>query len=52
MEREMEARLREKYMLVDKTDPASIAAAQQVSHISDHYHYFVLCIRDVLIIST
>ncbi|GFR81071.1 kinesin-like protein [Elysia marginata] len=29
MEKEMEARLREKYMLVDKTDPASIAAAQQ-----------------------
>ncbi|KAK3794847.1 hypothetical protein RRG08_056685 [Elysia crispata] len=29
MEREMETRLREKYMLVDKTDPASIAAAQQ-----------------------
>ena len=52
MEREMEARLREKYMLVDKTDPASIAAAQQVSYISDYYHYFVLCLSDGLIMST
>ena len=42
MEREMETRLREKYMLVDKTDPASIAAAQQVSHFC--CFYFVLCI--------
>lgn len=29
MEKDMEARLKEKYMLIDKTDPASIAAAQQ-----------------------
>jgi len=29
MEKDMEAKLKEKYMLIDKTDPASIAAAQQ-----------------------
>ncbi|XP_005111799.1 kinesin-like protein KIF9 isoform X3 [Aplysia californica] len=29
MEKDMEARLKEKYMLIDKNDPASIAAAQQ-----------------------
>lgn len=29
MEKDMEVRLKEKYMLIDKSDPASIAAAQQ-----------------------
>lgn len=31
MEKEMEAKLREKFMLIDKTDAAQIAAAQQVN---------------------
>lgn len=30
MEADVEQKLREKYTLIDKTDPAAIAAAQQV----------------------
>lgn len=31
MEADVEQKLREKYTLIDKTDPAAIAAAQQVN---------------------
>jgi hypothetical protein len=35
METDIEAKLRSKYMLVDKSDPNAIAAAQQVGILVD-----------------